>query len=69
MRKFLEVYEASHGETVRAEALRILTALKSLVTVALYGGEGGFLIQQLASYFDGDALRALPALNCLTPAS
>ncbi|KAF3029049.1 Ubiquitin fusion degradation protein 4 [Penicillium rubens] len=67
---FLEVYEASHGETVRAEALRILTALKSLASEikSRYsrGGEGGFpLFKQLASYFDGDALESITSSELL----
>ncbi|OQD85941.1 hypothetical protein PENSOL_c095G08026 [Penicillium solitum] len=67
---FLEVYEASHGETVRAEALRILTALKSLAfeTKSRYsrGGEGGLLLfKQLASYFDGDALESITSSELL----
>ncbi|CAG8153318.1 unnamed protein product [Penicillium nalgiovense] len=67
---FLEVYEASHGETVRADALRILTALKSLASEikSRYsrGGEGGFpLFKQLASYFDGDALESITSSELL----
>ncbi|KAI2705110.1 hypothetical protein CBS147317_2062 [Penicillium roqueforti] len=67
---FLEVYEASHGETVRAEALRILTALKSLASEikSRYsrGGEGGLpLFKQLASYFDGDALEGITSSELL----
>ncbi|KAJ5383664.1 hypothetical protein N7517_001575 [Penicillium concentricum] len=67
---FLEVYEASHGETVRAEALRILTALKSLALEikSRYsrGGEGGLLLfKQLASYFDGDALESITSSELL----
>ncbi|KAJ5506451.1 hypothetical protein N7453_005408 [Penicillium expansum] len=67
---FLEVYEASHGETVRAEALRILTALKSLAfeIKSRYsrGGEGGLpLFKQLASYFDGDALESITSSELL----
>ncbi|KAJ5478905.1 hypothetical protein N7530_004414 [Penicillium desertorum] len=67
---FLEVYEASHGETVRAEALRILTALKSLASEikSRYsrGGVGGFpLFKQLASYFDGDALESITSSELL----
>jgi E3 ubiquitin-protein ligase TRIP12 len=67
---FLEVYEASHGETVRAEALRILTALKSLASEvrSCYqrGGDGGLpLFKQLASYFDGDALESITSSELL----
>lgn len=67
---FLEIYEASHGETVRAEALRILTALKTLAleTKSRYshGGEGGLLLfKQLASYFDGDALESITSSELL----
>lgn len=67
---FLEVYEASHGETVRAEALRILTALKSLAfeIKSRYsrGGEGGLpLFKQLASYFDGDGLESITSSELL----
>ncbi|KAJ5513307.1 hypothetical protein N7463_002859 [Penicillium fimorum] len=67
---FLEVYEASHGETVRAEALKILTALKSLALEikSRYsgGGEGGLLLfKQLASYFDGDALESITSSELL----
>ncbi|CAG8112315.1 unnamed protein product [Penicillium salamii] len=67
---FLEVYEASHGETVRTEALRILTALKSLASEiqARYksGADGGLpLFKQLASYFDGDALESITSSELL----
>jgi E3 ubiquitin-protein ligase TRIP12 len=67
---FLEVYEASHGETVRAETLRILTALKSLALEikSRYsrGGEGGLpLFKQLASYFDGEAVESITSSELL----
>ncbi|KAJ5550035.1 hypothetical protein N7535_002022 [Penicillium sp. DV-2018c] len=67
---FLEVYEASHGERVRAEALRILTALKSLASEikSRYsrGGEGGLpLFKQLASYFTGEGLESITSSELL----
>ncbi|KAJ5347170.1 hypothetical protein MYU51_019749 [Penicillium brevicompactum] len=67
---FLEVYEASHGETVRAEALRILTALKSLASEIRsryeHGADGGLaLFKQLASYFDGEALESITSSELL----
>lgn len=67
---FLEVYEASHGEAVRAEALRILTALKSLASKirSRYkrGADGGLpLFEQLAAYFDGDALESITSSELL----
>jgi E3 ubiquitin-protein ligase TRIP12 len=67
---FLEVYEASHGETVREEAVRILTALKALASEvgSCYkrGGDGGLpLFKQLASYFDGDALESITSSELL----
>ncbi|CAG7931621.1 unnamed protein product [Penicillium olsonii] len=67
---FLEVYEASHGETVRAEATRILTALTSLASEirAHYnsGADDGLrLFKQLASYFDGDALESITSSELL----
>jgi E3 ubiquitin-protein ligase TRIP12 len=67
---FLEVYEASHGERVRAEALRILTALKSLASEikSRYsrGGEGGLMLfKQLASYFTGEGLESITSAELL----
>ncbi|KAK4917050.1 Ubiquitin fusion degradation protein 4, partial [Elasticomyces elasticus] len=67
---FLEVYEASHGETVRAEALRILTALKSLASEIRsryeHGADGGLaLFKQFASYFDGEALESITSSELL----
>ncbi|KAJ5773120.1 hypothetical protein N7457_008016 [Penicillium paradoxum] len=67
---FLEVYEATHGETVRAEALRILTALKSLASEIksryAHGGQNGHLLfKQLASYFGGEALESITSSELL----
>lgn len=67
---FLEVYEATHGETVRAEALRVLTALKSLASeirsrYTRGGQDGHLLFKQLASYFAGEALESITSSELL----
>lgn len=68
---FLKIYEAGHPETVRTEALRILTELQSLSAdiKSCYtrgGSQDGYtLFKKLASYFGGDALESITSSELL----
>lgn len=68
---FLKTYEAGNGSSVRDEAQKILTELQTLATKILTcysptGDNDGLpLFQQLASYFDGDALESITSSELL----
>lgn len=68
---FLKIYEAGHGAAVRTEALRILDELQVLAgnIKSCYsdgGSQDGFtLFKNLASYFDGDALKSITSSELL----
>lgn len=68
---FLKIYEAGNGGNVRTEALRILTELQSLAKEIKKcyspsgNGDGLSLFRDLASYFDGDALKSITSSELL----
>ncbi|GIK07061.1 ubiquitin fusion degradation protein 4 [Aspergillus viridinutans] len=70
-RAFVELYEASEGKAMRERAQQILAELQSLAAdiedcyLGDGNGEGLPLFQELASYFDGDALESITSAELL----
>jgi E3 ubiquitin-protein ligase TRIP12 len=71
-KQFLELYETSKGNEMRAKAASIRQDLQELTTeievcyLGVGNGDGRHLFAQLAKYFDGDALESITSSELLS---